>query len=221
VGRRRREREGVRLRRGGESEHALTAFCSPSLDLLISCQKISSEKNSSTTKTLYAISDSQTQTTCSSQHNPLQSEINAQICLFLASILATLESQYNSLSTLHLAVGESLGLLGRRVAYRVEEFAKSLIVASIPAGPKLIPPPEGSLFPQGQIRPRTRQRNRSRRSRRRLPRCRTRLDNRSKVCLFSSPSTYLFTFISELARVNDSYAYHLLRPRALPPSIFA
>lgn len=151
VGRRRREREGVRLRREGESEHALTAFCSPSLDLLISCQneKISSEKNSSTTKTLYAISDSQTRTTCSSQRSPLQSEINAQICLFLASILATLESQYSSLSMLRPAVGESPGPLERRVAYRVEEFAKSLIVASISAGPKLIPPPGGSLFPQG------------------------------------------------------------------------
>ena len=222
MGRRRRGREGVRLRRGGESEHALTAFCSPSLDLLISCrnEKISSEKNSSTTKTLYAISDSQTRTTCSSQHNRLQSETNARICLFLASIPATLESQYNSLSTLHLAVEESPGPLERRVAYRVEEFAKSLIVASIHAGPKLIPPPEGSLFPQGQIRPRTRQRNGSRRSRRRLPRCRTRLDNRSKVCLFSSPSTYLFTFISELARrVNDTVALTTYCDRARPPPI--
>jgi len=172
------EREGVRLRREGESEHALTAFCSPSLDLLISCQneKISSEKNSSTTKTLYAISNPQTQTACSSQHNPLRSETNAQISSSLAPTLAIPESQYNSLSTPHLAVGESPGPLERRVAYRVEELAKNLIVASIP-GPKLVSPPKGSLFPQGQIRPRTRQWNGSRRSRRRLPRCRTRLDN--------------------------------------------
>ena len=59
-------------------------------------------------------------------------------------------------------------------------------------GAQFISPPTRSFFPQIQNRPRTGQWNRSRRSRSRLYRCRTRLDNRSEV---SPQPSFLFSYL--------------------------
>ena len=155
-------------RRGGkwvrgredESEHALTAFYNglelfPS-PLLCQNEKTSSEKNFSTSKTLCAISDLQTQTASSSPSSSPRSSTNAQISSFPVHALATPESRSNSLSTLHLDAVESLGLLARRVASSIEyAFAKSYHwrPTMVISDPQLISPPTGSLFPQRQNSP--------------------------------------------------------------------
>jgi len=152
---RERERERGRSVKKGEPEHASAPFCSPGLEsrpLLCQNEKPSSERNSSTTRTLCAISDLQTQTVSSSPSSLLRSSTNAQISSSPVSTRTTQESPSNSPSMLPLAAGELPGPPERRVAFFAfyQELANSY--RPIP-GPQLISPSTRPLFSKKQNRP--------------------------------------------------------------------
>lgn len=87
---------------------------------------------------------------------------------------------------------------------------------SILTGPQLVSPPTRPFLPQNQNRSRTGQRDWARRSSGKLHRCRTCLDNRSKVCLVA-PSLHLHFRPRVMVRLLCAPVFFLLSTRDTSP----